>query len=101
VSIAVVYDTMLFLQVASRPDRLHITFRAVKEGRATLFISAELLAEIQDVLNRKNMRVRFPGLTPQAVEVFIADVLSHSTVNWRRSWPSLPQADLRPLSDEP
>lgn len=71
---------MVFFQAASRPDRTRATFRAIQEGRVTLILSPELFAEIQDVLNRDRVRAKFPALTPDAVEVFIADMLARCTM---------------------
>jgi putative PIN family toxin of toxin-antitoxin system len=75
VSLRAVYDTMLFLQAAARPQRVHATIQAVRDGRVTLCLSRELLAEVADVLNRDAIRQRFPGLTNEAVNAFIADML--------------------------
>ena len=71
---------MVFLQAASRPDRIHATFQAIRDRRVTLNLSAEILAEVQDVLNRPSVRTKFPALTPQVVRAFIADVLLNATV---------------------
>jgi len=97
VSIPVVYDTMVFLQAASRPERTHATFQAIRDGRVTLTVSAEILAEVQDVLNREEVHAKFPALTPEAVGVFIADVLAHATlidpVARVFTWPQHPDDD--------
>jgi putative PIN family toxin of toxin-antitoxin system len=71
---------MLFFQAASRPDRTRATFQAIQDNRVILALSPELLAEIQDVLNRDSIRAKFPALTPDAVNVFIADVLARGTM---------------------
>ena len=96
-SVPVVYDTMVFLQAAARPDRVKTTFRAVHEKRVILFLSPELLAEIHDVLNRVSVKAKFPALTDDAVKIFIADVLSHSqmiqNVPKLFSWPQHPDDD--------
>jgi predicted nucleic acid-binding protein len=60
VSVSVVYDTMVFVQEAARPWRTHATFQAVHDKRVTLAMSPELLAEIQDVLNRLSRRNNSP-----------------------------------------
>ena len=70
-----VYDCMLFFQAASRPSRVHGTFRAILDGRVTLCLSAEVLSEIRDVLTRPEHRVRFPALTPQLVDAFLSQYL--------------------------
>src|SRR3954470_11841875 len=71
-----VYDCMLFLQAASRPDRVHGTFRLLADGTVTLCMSPAVLAEIRDVLTRPELRAKFPALTPEHVEVFLDHVLA-------------------------
>ncbi len=70
-SIPVVYDTMLFFQAATQPTRTHTSIQAVLDGRVTLCMSAELLAEVRDVLTRPEYQARFPALTIDRVEVFL------------------------------
>ncbi len=70
----VVYDTMVFLQAASQPGRVHATMRAVNDGVVTLCLSLALLGEIEDVLTRPVYAVRFPGMTTARVDGFLADV---------------------------
>jgi putative PIN family toxin of toxin-antitoxin system len=79
VSIPVVYDTMVFLQEASRPRRTHAIFQAIREGRLALILTAEIVAEVRDVLNRDAIRRKFPALTPEAVTTFVADKLARAT----------------------
>ncbi len=96
-SIRVVYDTMLFVQAAARPDRIHTTFRAVKDGRAILCLSPALMAEITDVLARPAVRAQFPALTDRAVGAFLADMQSRATtfdpIPARFTWPQHPDDD--------
>ncbi len=73
-SIRVVYDTMIFVQAAARPDRIHAPFRAILDGRVILCLSPGLVAEITDVLARPAVRARFPALTDRAAETFLADI---------------------------
>jgi putative PIN family toxin of toxin-antitoxin system len=75
-AIHVVYDCMIFLQAVARPGRSHGTMRLVREKRVTLFISAEALAEVRDVLTRSEIRQKFPALTPDAVDIFLNDLLA-------------------------
>lgn len=79
-SIPVVYDTMLFLQAAVQPIRVHRTFRAFHEGVVRLCLSAELLAEVRDVLTRVQVRKKFPALTPEAVDAFISETAAMATM---------------------
>lgn len=78
-SIAAVYDTMIFLQEAARPQRTHTIFQAIRDGRVSLILTAEILAEVRDVLNRDSVRRKFPALTPEAVTTFIVDLLARAT----------------------
>jgi putative PIN family toxin of toxin-antitoxin system len=97
VNISVVYDTMVFLQEASRPQRTHAIFQAIRDGRLTLILTAEILAEVRDVLNRDAIRRKFPALTPEAVTTFVADILAHSmfieSAPNAFSWPLHPDDD--------
>lgn len=79
-SIPVVYDTMLFLQAAVQPLRVHRTFQAVQEGLVSLCLSAELLAEVRDVLTRGKVREKFPALTPEVVDIFIGETVALATM---------------------
>jgi predicted nucleic acid-binding protein len=67
----VVYDTMIFLQAAVRPGRVHRTFQAVADGTVTLCVSNDLLKEVRDVLTRDTVRAKFPALTTEAVDAFL------------------------------
>ena len=79
-SVRAVYDTMLFLQAAVQPVRVHRSFQAVREGLVTLCLSAELLAEVHDVLTRRKVREKFPALTHKAVEAFITETGAMATM---------------------
>jgi putative PIN family toxin of toxin-antitoxin system len=87
----VVYDTMVFLQNASRPDRTHASWQAVRDRRVILCLSGELVAEVQDVLTRDEIRRRFPGLTPLVAQAFIGEMLTLGTlfdpVSQAFTWP--------------
>jgi putative PIN family toxin of toxin-antitoxin system len=97
VSIPVVYDTMLYFQAASRPDRVHATFQAVLDKRVTLCISPKILAEVQDVLTRPEYVARFPALSAQAVTLFLSDVALRARlfdpVPATFTWPTHPDDD--------
>ena len=60
-------------------------------------LSSALLAESQDVLNRDSVRRKFPALTPDAVKIFIADVLDQSKMSSAVpnvfKWPQHPDDD--------
>ena len=49
--------------------------QAVRDGRLTLCVSAELINEISNVLNRPELNARFPALTPMHVTAFLDEIL--------------------------
>ena len=69
---AVVFDCMVFLQGAGRPaGPAAACLRLVDDGDVVLFVSADILAEVRDVLTRPKTLRNFPGLSPEWVESFI------------------------------
>jgi putative PIN family toxin of toxin-antitoxin system len=70
---------MLFLQAAVRPSRIYRSLQAVDEGLVSLCISRDLLVEVRDVLTRPELRDRFPALTTDAVDAFVADMVRKAT----------------------
>jgi putative PIN family toxin of toxin-antitoxin system len=75
-----VFDCVILLQAAGRPiGPAGKCLEAERDGRLELFVSSEILAEVRDVLNRPKTRRRFPTLTPEAVDVFLLDLVSHAT----------------------
>lgn len=76
----VVYDCMLFLQAALRPDRTHGTFRLARAGLVTLCVSPDVLAEVRDVLTRPQVVAKAPALTPDVVNAFLRDVAGYATL---------------------
>jgi len=46
----------------------------VDQGQVTLCVSAEILAEVRDVLTRPKTQLKFPGLTAEWVEAFVKNV---------------------------
>lgn len=93
----VVYDTMVFLQSAVRVGRAHATFQALRDGRATLCISAELIAEVRDVLSRPSITAKFPALTPQRLAQFLDEINLLATnfdpIPGAFTWPAHPDDD--------
>jgi putative PIN family toxin of toxin-antitoxin system len=79
-SVRAVYDCMIFLQAASNPQRVHSTFRLVQSGEVTLFVSAEILAEIRDVLTRPKHTQKFPALNAENVSRFLFELVNTSTL---------------------
>ena len=78
--IRVVYDCMILLQAASRPDRVHGTMKALDEGRIALCSSLDTLEELRDVLNRPELRAKFPLLTSDVASAFIGSVVAKSLI---------------------
>jgi putative PIN family toxin of toxin-antitoxin system len=75
-----VFDCVVLLQAAGRPDGpAGACLRAVRDGRLELFLSPDILAEVRDVLTRPRVLRKFPALTPEAVEVYLADLAGHAT----------------------
>lgn len=73
-----VFDCMLFLQAAGRATAgpAAACFEAVRGGLLDLVVSPAVLAEVRDVLTRPKTIRKFPGLTPEAVRLFLEDVES-------------------------
>lgn len=71
----VVFDCMVFLQGAARATSpARACFRLIEEDRATLFVNAEILAEVRDVLARPRLQRKFPALSPAWVESFVQNI---------------------------
>lgn len=70
-----VYDCMLFFRAAARPRLARPHFDFVYNGQVTLCLGPEVLAEIRDVLTRPKLLAKYPALTQQAVDAFLAQHL--------------------------
>jgi putative PIN family toxin of toxin-antitoxin system len=79
VSTLAVYDCMLFLRAAARPRLARPLFDFVDGGQVTLCLSRDVLTEVRDVLTRPKLVARFPALTEQAVDAFLAHHLRIAT----------------------
>jgi putative PIN family toxin of toxin-antitoxin system len=76
-----VFDCMVFLQGAGRPaGPARACFHLVEEGRVTLLVSPEILAEIRDVLTRPKILRKFPLLWAEWVEAFVRNVESKAVL---------------------
>ena len=76
-----VFDCMVFLQGAGRPaGPARACFRLVDEDRVTLCLSAEVIAEVRDVLTRPKTQRKFPLLSPEWVETFVQNAESKAVV---------------------
>lgn len=76
----VVFDCMIFLQAAARPDGpAAACLERVKSGRAELILSADVVTEARDVLTRPKTLRKFPALTVNAVDLFLFAIQHMST----------------------
>jgi len=70
-----VFDCMVFVQaVANENGAAAGCFRLVEEGSLALFMSHEILEEIEEVLGREKLRRKLPGLTTERAERFLEAV---------------------------
>ncbi|MCI0334894.1 MAG: putative toxin-antitoxin system toxin component, PIN family [Planctomycetes bacterium] len=74
-----VYDCMLFFRAAARPHLARPLFDFVHSGQVTLCFGPDVLAEIRDVLTRPKLVAKYPALTKQAVDAFLAQHLRMAT----------------------
>ena len=70
---------MLFFRAAARPRLARPLFDFVEHGQVTLCLGADVLEEIRDVLTRPKLRAKFPALTTEAVDAFLAHHLRLAT----------------------
>ena len=69
----VVFDCMVFLQGAARQTSpAKACLDLVEHGFVQLCLSAEIVAEVEDVLTRPEVQSKFPALIPTDVEAFVA-----------------------------
>lgn len=75
-----VFDCNTFIQSLFNPkgvaNKCFEAVEAVKEGKVTLFVSAETLLEIRDVLQRPNLISRFPNTSLEQIDAFLGEILS-------------------------
>src|SRR5437870_3708345 len=76
-----VFDCMVYLQAATNEDGpAFACLRQVDEGKVRLYVSVPVLAEVTDVLTRSSVRRKFPNLTPERVQTFLASVRNRSVM---------------------
>lgn len=79
--IPVVYDCMLFLQgLISESGSAVSCFELFENGIVELFVSEEVLAEIQDVITRPKLQARYSRLTNERAERLIEILRLKATV---------------------
>ena len=77
----VVFDCMVFLQaVMSEKSLAFKLFEFVEEDSLTLFISNEILNEINNVLRRPYIRDKNPQITDESVKIFLNRVLKEAVL---------------------
>lgn len=68
----VVFDCMVYLQAAAREESpAAACLRLAENHLVQLFVSSDILDEIEDVLSRPNIRARFSELTDETVTAFV------------------------------
>jgi putative PIN family toxin of toxin-antitoxin system len=68
----VVFDCNVLLQAAARERSVAAKcLNLVESGHVQLFVSREVLDEVEDVLNRPEIRVHFPDLSDEIVGAFL------------------------------
>ncbi len=76
-----VFDCNVHLQAASREKSIASEcLRLVEKGLVELFLSNEVLAEIEDILNRPEIRNHFRTLTDEIVEAFLLRLRKNSRI---------------------
>ena len=77
----VVFDCMVFVQaLANAKGPAFACLELSRIGKLDLCISPEVVAEVQEVLNRPKLQRRLPALTPERVGAFLEDVVHHATL---------------------
>ncbi|HVC92496.1 MAG TPA: putative toxin-antitoxin system toxin component, PIN family [Pirellulales bacterium] len=70
-----VFDCMIYLQaVANGVGPAFACFRSVDQGLVKLCVSAEVLAEVGNVLTRPRLQAKFPRLTQERAQAFINNI---------------------------
>jgi putative PIN family toxin of toxin-antitoxin system len=79
--IPAVFDCMVFLQAATkRTGPAAACLGLVDDGHVQLYVSASVLEEIHDVLNRPAIRKKFPAITDQDILDFIQHILDKGNI---------------------
>lgn len=70
--VSAVFDCNVYLQAAARENSVAAEcLRTVEKGSVRLCLSEDILAEVEDVLNRPEIRNHFQTLTDEIVEAFL------------------------------
>ncbi len=77
----VVFDCNVFIQILlNAKGPAAACHELVKSGKAALFLSPEIVAELRDVLNRPKFRRKFSTLTSDRVDAFLEELLSYANL---------------------
>ena len=77
----VVFDCNVLLQAAARERSVAAKcLNRAESSLIQLFVSREVLAEVEDVLNRPEIRAHFPDLSDEIVGAFLKRLQKHSTL---------------------
>jgi putative PIN family toxin of toxin-antitoxin system len=70
-----VFDAMVFLQAVANPDGPSGACLAqVRSGQLILFTSPQIVTELRGLLDRPNIRKKFPNLTDELAERFVTEI---------------------------
>lgn len=79
--VGAVFDCNVHLQAAAREKSVTAEcLRLVEKGLVRLYLSEEILAEVEDVLNRPEIRKHFQNLTDNVVEAFLLRLRKSSQI---------------------
>lgn len=79
--VGAVFDCNVLLQAAARGKSVAAEcLRMVEEGLVRLYLSKEILEEVEDVLNRPAIRKHFQTLTDEIIEAFLLRLRSRSQI---------------------
>lgn len=79
--IRVVFDCMVFLQAAGKPNSpANACLQLAYDGLIKLFVSKAVIAEVEDVYQRPQVRRRFPSLTDEMADLTIMAITESSTM---------------------
>ncbi|MGE0883520.1 MAG: putative toxin-antitoxin system toxin component, PIN family [Blastocatellales bacterium] len=75
----VVFDCNIFLQgIANRNSPARKALRLFFDGTISLFVSAEILREVRDVLNRPELRLKLPSINDRIVNALFTKIESQA-----------------------
>lgn len=79
--VGAVFDCNVLLQAAAREKSVAAEcLRLVEKGLVKLYLSEEILAEVEDVLNRPALRERFQTLTDEIIAAFLLRLRRNSQI---------------------